>query len=180
MRGRSHCIGRWSASAGSRPASGSTFTKLRATTTRRARRGGSWSLDPPSRAAPDVHRSSRTINTEKIASENNLAERKFGYERELHDYRRRVEFAEEVLASFYKLKDTIREIRGPFSYGDEGATRNRREFGTEGEARSRDGFYVPIARMNKHKDFLSEVISKKYRAQAVFQRDIGRAFRTDG
>ncbi|NOJ40328.1 hypothetical protein [Bradyrhizobium australiense] len=133
------------------------------------------------------NRSSRTINTEKIASESNLAERKFEferelserrfwYERELHDYRRSVEFAEELLASFYKLKDTIREIRGPFSFGDEGSARNRKEYETEAEARSRDGYYVPIARIHQHKDFLSEVTSKKYRAQAIFRSDIRRAF----
>lgn len=132
-------------------------------------------------------RSSRGINTEKIASEKDLAERKFEfeadlaerkfrYEQALHDYRRRVEFAEEILTSFYKLKDTVRSIRGPFSYGDESQTRNRREYENEGEARSRDGFYVPIARMQKNSEFLSDLTSKKYRAQAIFRSDIHRAF----
>jgi hypothetical protein len=133
------------------------------------------------------NRSSRSINSEKIASEKELAERKFGfetdlaegkfrYEQALHDYRRRVEFAEEVLASFYKLKDTVWVIRGPFSYGNEGETRKRREHEIEAEARSRDGFYVPIARIQKNSEFLSHLASKKYRAQAVFQNEIHRAF----
>jgi hypothetical protein len=132
-------------------------------------------------------RSSRSINSEKIASEKELAERKFEFEKDLaerkyryeqalHDYRRRVEFGEERLASFYKLKDTIRSIRGPFSFGNEGETRKRREFENEAEARSRDGFYVPIVRVQKHSEFLSDLTSKKYRAQAVFQNEIHRAF----
>src|ERR1700730_13208511 len=83
-------------------------------------------------------RSSRSMNSEKIASEKeladrkfefetDLAERKFRYEQALHDYRRRVEFGEELLSSFYKLKDTIRSIRGPFSFGNEGESRKRRD-----------------------------------------------------
>jgi hypothetical protein len=132
-------------------------------------------------------RSSRSINSEKIASEKELAERKFKfdtdlaekkfrYEQALHDYRRRVEFGEELLTSFYKLKDTIRSIRGPFSYGDEGETRKRREHENEADARARDGFYVPIVRIQRNSEFLSDLTSKKYRAQAVFQNEIHRAF----
>jgi hypothetical protein len=132
-------------------------------------------------------RSSRSINSEKIASEkdlaerkfefeSDLAERKFRYEKALHDYRRRVEFAEELLASFYKLKDVIRSIRGPFSFGSEGESRKRREYENEAEARYRDGFYVPIVRIQKNSDFLSDLTSKKYRAQAVYQNEIHRAF----
>jgi hypothetical protein len=132
-------------------------------------------------------RSSRSMNSEKITSEKDLAERKFGfeadlaerkfrYEKALHDYRRRVEFAEELLASFYKLKDTIRSIRGPFSFGNEGESRKRREYENEAEARSRDDFYVPMVRIQKNSDFLSDLTSKKYRAQAVYQNEIHRAF----
>jgi hypothetical protein len=94
----------------------------------------------------------------------------------MHDYRRRVEFGEELLTSFYKLKDTIRSIRGPFSFGNEGESRKRRDFENEAEARSRDGFYVPIVRIQKNSEFLSDLTSKKYRAQAVFQNEIHHAF----
>jgi len=132
-------------------------------------------------------RSSRSMNAEKIASEKALAERKFEfetdfaerkfrYEQAMHDYRRRVEFGEELLAAFYKLKDTVRSVRGPFSFGNEGETRKRREYENEAEARSRDGFYVPIVRIQKNSEFLSDLTSKKYRAQAVFQNEIHRAF----
>ena len=109
-------------------------------------------------------------------SETDLEERKFRYERALHDYRRNVEFAEELLTSIHKLKDVVRSVRGPFSYGDESKSRNCREFENEAEASSRDGFYVPIARLQKNSDFLSDLTSKKYRAQAIFKTDIHRAF----
>jgi hypothetical protein len=132
-------------------------------------------------------RSSWRMNSQKIASEKDLAEskfdfekdlaeRKFRYDRELHDYRRRVEFAEELLAGFYKLKDTVRSIRGPFSFGDEGATRKRRDHENEAEATRRDGFYVPIVRIQKESDFLSDLTSKKYRAQAIFKSNVHHAF----
>ena len=35
---------------------------------------------------------------------------------------------------------------------------------------------MPIARMQKETEFLSDLASKKYRAQAVFKREIQRAF----
>lgn len=133
------------------------------------------------------NKSSRAINLEKIASEKDLAERKFEAETDLaerkfkqeqalHDYRRTVEFGEDLLSSFYKLKDVVRAVRGPFSYGDEGATRKRRPNEIEAEAQSRDGFYVPIARLQKETTFISDLLSKKYRAQAVFGNDVHRAF----
>jgi hypothetical protein len=62
----------------------------------------------------------------------------------------------------------VRSIRGPFSFGNEGESRKRREFEIEAEAKSRDGFYVPIARIQKNSEFLSVLTSKKYRAQAIF------------
>lgn len=133
------------------------------------------------------NRSSRSINSEKIASEKDLAERKFQaetdlaerrfkHEQALHDYRRTVEFGEDLLSSFYKLKDVVRSVRGPFSYGDEGATRKRRPNEIEAEAQSRDSFYVPIARLQKETTFISDLLSKKYRAQAVFGNDVQQAF----
>ena len=41
-----------------------------------------------------------------------LADRKFQYERDLHDHKRRVELAEMVLSDFYQCIDVFREIRG--------------------------------------------------------------------
>jgi hypothetical protein len=133
------------------------------------------------------NRSLRKINGEKIASEERsaerkfefekeLSERKFFYERSLHDYRRRVEFAEELLTSFYKLKDTIRAIRSPMSYESEAKDRIRDASEGRDLARSRDSYYVANARIQKNSEFLSDIISKKYRAQAVFQGDTHRAF----
>jgi hypothetical protein len=133
------------------------------------------------------NRVSKAINAEKIASEKDLAERKFGfevdlaerrfrYEQAIHNYRRTVEFGEELLASFYKLRDTVRSIRAPFSWGDESAERKRRPNETEAEANHRDGYYAPIARIRKNSDFLSDLSSKKYRAQAIFRSEIHTAF----
>jgi hypothetical protein len=132
----------------------------------------------------------RTVNLDRIAAEKDsaerkftidvdLAERRFKYEQTLHAYKRRVEFAEEVLASFYKVKDVLHEVRGPMSFG-EGAIRKREGPEIEGESRSRDSYYVPIARLKTHSEFLSEMFSKKHRAQAIFQNDIHGAFEKVG
>src|SRR5260370_21514328 len=96
-----------------------------------------------------------------------LDEHKLKPEQALHDYSRTVEFGEDLLSSFYKLKDVVRSVRGPFSFGNEGESRKRREREIEAEARSRDGFYVPIVRIQKETGFISDLLSKKYRAQAV-------------
>jgi hypothetical protein len=55
---------------------------------------------------------------------------------------------------------------------------DKQQFGSDIDTHreSRDGFYVPIARIQKNSEFLSDLTSKKYRARAVFQNEIHRAF----
>jgi hypothetical protein len=112
----------------------------------------------------------------KFSFDVDLAERKFRYDRELHDHKRRVELAEEVLASFYKFKDVIAAARSPAAYGEEGASRPRDGDEQREIARNRDTYYVPLERLNKHLDFLSDMFSKRYRARAMFRGDIDKGF----
>jgi hypothetical protein len=51
----------------------------------------------------------------KFEFEKELAERWFKYDRDLHDHKRRIELAEEVLADFYKAREILLEARSPGS-----------------------------------------------------------------
>jgi hypothetical protein len=132
------------------------------------------------RSAKGIH-SEKLLFDERLAEKKfrfdvDLAERKFRYDRELHDHKRRVEFAEEILAGFYKFKDVIAAARSPAAYGDEGASRPRSENEHADLARNKDTYFVPLERLNKNRDFLSDFFSKRYRARALFRDDIDRAF----
>jgi hypothetical protein len=129
----------------------------------------------------------KRIHTEKLLFDERLAEKKFRfdvdlaersfrYDRELHDHKRRVEFAEEILAGFYKFKDVIAAARSPAAYGNEGASRPRDDNEQADLARNKDTYFVPLERLNKNSDFLSDFFSKRYRARAMFRNDIDRGF----
>ena len=106
-----------------------------------------------------------------------LAERRFQYDRDLYDLKRKVEFGEDVLAGFYKIRDIITAVRSPLAYGEEGGTRKRAEGESEEVAKTRDTYFVPLERLNKNAEFLSEFFSKRYRARTVFWgTDLDRAF----
>jgi hypothetical protein len=131
-------------------------------------------------AAKRIH-SDKLLFDERIAEKKfsydvDLAERKFRYDTGLHDHKRRVEFAEEILAGFYKFKDIIAVARSPAAYGNEGATRPRGDNEQAELARSKDNYFVPLERLHKHDDFLSDFFSKRYRARAMFRADIDRGF----
>jgi hypothetical protein len=117
------------------------------------------------------------IAEKKYAFDVDLAERKFRYDRDLHDHKRRGEFAEDLLASFYKFRDVIAGVRSPAAFGDEGATRQQADNEPPDLARSRNNYFVPLERLQKNADFLSEFFSKQYRAKAVFGDDLDQAFR---
>jgi hypothetical protein len=132
------------------------------------------------RAAKRIH-AEKLLFDERLAEKKfsfdvDLAERKFRYDRELYDHQRRVEFAEEVLAGFYKFKDVIAAARSPAAYGDEGASRPRTDSEPTEQSRGKDTYFVPLERLNKNSDFLSDFFSKRYRARAMFRNDIGRGF----
>ncbi|MCK1517267.1 hypothetical protein IVB22_33145 [Bradyrhizobium sp. 190] len=135
------------------------------------------------------NRTANRIHSEKLKSDEalaekkfrfdvDLAERKFRYDQELHDHKRRVEFGEELLASFYKIRDVIAAVRSPMAYGDEGASRPRNDNEGATSSKNKDNYYVPLERLNKNKDFISDFFSKRSRARAIFRgSEIDEAFR---
>ena len=112
----------------------------------------------------------------KSAVDADLAERKFKYDRELHDHKRRVEQAEAVLAEFFQAADVIRMIRSPASSKSEAANRQRGENESEEEANDKDTYFVPFARIRQNSEFISGLMSKKYRSRALLGDEIVEAF----
>jgi len=63
----------------------------------------------------------------KVNADITLAEKKVALDASLADRKRRQDLAEEVLSSFYQMKDIIRAIRSPMSYEGEGKDRPKVE-----------------------------------------------------
>jgi len=132
-------------------------------------------------------KTARTIHSDKLEFDERLAERKFDfdkelaerkftYDRDLHDHKRRVEMAEAVLADFLQMADVVRAIRSPASSRTEAAGRQRPENESEDMARDRDTYFVPLARIRENSEFISGLMSKKYRSKAVLGDEIDEAF----
>jgi hypothetical protein len=132
-------------------------------------------------------RTARAIHTEKLAFDERLAERKFEfdkelaerkfqYEREFHDHKRHVEFAETILAEFLQIADVIQAVRSPGGFGGEAVARQRSVGETDDQARQLDSYYVPLARLRKHSELISGLLSKRYRSRAILGKDIDQAF----
>src|SRR4051794_16319866 len=89
-------------------------------------------------------RASRAIHTEKLAFDREqverkvrvdiyLTEKKFTLDREIIKWKRKVELAEETMASFYEAKEAIEYAREPFTLGDEGGSRAKADWETEND-----------------------------------------------
>ena len=118
----------------------------------------------------------KELTERKFAFDSRLAVRKFEYDRELHDHKRRVELAETLLADFYECADVFRAIRSPGSLRNEAAGRKRGENESEEELSARDIYFIPLSRIKENSDFISSLMSKRYRSRAVLGDEIGEAF----
>lgn len=128
-----------------------------------------------------------STHREKLAADSNLAERKFefdkdiaerkfGYDRNLNDHKRQVELAEMVLSDFYQMTAVLQEIRNPGAFNNEWQGRAPEPGETPGQAQSRDTYFVPLARIKRNSEFLSGMLSRRYRSKAAFGTEIDAAF----
>lgn len=90
--------------------------------------------------------------------------------------KRRIELAEEVLALFYEAQAAIGEIRNPFGFVGEGASRQRSEDETTEQSETLDKAYVVFERYHKHEKLFAQLRSMKYRIMATFGAPSGEAF----
>ncbi|MDR5866216.1 hypothetical protein [Halomonas koreensis] len=82
--------------------------------------------------------------------------------------KRKIELAEEVLASFFEVKDAIAFMRSPFSSGNEGKTRQRADNETKEESELLDRGYIVYERYNAKKETFVKFNTLKYRFMAAF------------
>jgi hypothetical protein len=72
--------------------------------------------------------------------------------------RRKIEVAEEALGAFLKVWNAIDAARSPHGHAGEGASRPGRDKEPDGPARDqKDVFYVPIERLQRHKETFKEL-----------------------
>lgn len=90
--------------------------------------------------------------------------------------RRRIELAEDVLASFYEARDAIATIRSPMGYSGEGSSREPGENESPEEKKAYDQAYVVIERYNKHKELFNKIQSMRYRFIAQFGANSAKPF----
>lgn len=90
--------------------------------------------------------------------------------------KRRIELAEEVLATFFEIKDAIVSIRHPFSNTDEGKTRQKGEYETKEESNLLDRGYIVFERYEKRKEVFQKFNTLKYRFMAAFGKDTEEIF----
>jgi hypothetical protein len=112
----------------------------------------------------------------KFNFDSDLAERKFRYDREFNDHKRRVELAEEVLADFLQIRQVIQGVRHPGSFSPEGEKRHRASDETEPQAKARNTYFTPLARLEEHSELISTLMAKRYRMNALFGGAVERPF----
>ena len=82
--------------------------------------------------------------------------------------KRQIELAEQVLAKFFEIKDSIAMIRSPFSSAEEGKSRKRSEHESSATSQLLDRGYIVFERYSKKETAFAEFSTLKYRFMASF------------
>lgn len=82
--------------------------------------------------------------------------------------KRKIELAEETLATYFEIKDAIAFIRSPFSNNTEASTRQRAPDETDAERELLDRGYIVFERYEKKKEIFIRFNTLKYKFMAVF------------
>jgi hypothetical protein len=109
-------------------------------------------------------RTTRAIHSERLAfdreqsehrvnAEIALAEKKVTLDRALAAWKRKTEFAEEVLTDFYKAREVIDAARSPGGFEGEGATRQIEPWETEDDTRTLNAYFRTAERLRGQADF---------------------------
>lgn len=106
-----------------------------------------------------------------------LAERKFRLEVATLDWKRKTDFAQIALASFYEARAKIAEVRSPMASSSENDDRAGRDQEQEDVRRVRDIYYPIVRRLTRHADFFNEMYARRYAATALFGVEADVPFR---
>lgn len=90
--------------------------------------------------------------------------------------KRQIELAEDTLALFYQVRDAITDIRSPFSYAEEGSTRQPAGNETKEQKEARDRAHVAFERFKKHQEVFNKLHSMRYRFMAEIGKDEAAPF----
>lgn len=88
---------------------------------------------------------------------------------------KRSKIAEEIIMMAYELKAIIGTVRNPFSYSSEGLSRKVEQGESSNDKDWLNSLFVPIERLNEHKDKLSEARIIQLKTQLYFP-NIGGEF----
>lgn len=90
--------------------------------------------------------------------------------------KRRVELAEDILASYYEAIEVFRYIRNPVSFGGEGSTRVEGLDESREQKKRLDAEFVTQERINSQHDFFERVAQLRPRVRAVFGESVSEKF----
>jgi hypothetical protein len=118
----------------------------------------------------------KLLSAHKLEADTALAEKKFQLDTALADRKRRQDLAEEVLSSFYQMVDTIRAIRSPAGYVDEGKDRPKVPGESPDVAKSRDAYYAIVERFEARRKEIADLMTRRYRMTAWFGKKADEPF----
>ncbi len=120
------------------------------------------------------HETDIELANKKADVDIDLAKRKFAHDREMADWKRKNDLAEQVLADFYKAAALFQSARQPFSFAGEGSSRPKQE--AEQDDNSKDAIYAPLERLNKELGFLKELNARRFAFAYSFGKESDKLF----
>jgi hypothetical protein len=112
----------------------------------------------------------------KVSADIALAERKLALDRAFAAWKRRTDLAEEVLADFYEARDIIVAARSPGSFGDEGNTRQKAEWETGDDTRHLNSYYRTAERLNNNSALFAKLAASRNRFLALFGQKAAKPY----
>jgi hypothetical protein len=82
--------------------------------------------------------------------------------------KRQCELAEEALAPIFEAQDVFDNVRSPFGFAGEGASRERSDDESDKTRKTLDHQFVPIERLNSHAEYFRRVQAIRPRFKAIF------------
>lgn len=92
--------------------------------------------------------------------------------------KRRAELAEQVLTSFYEVKDVFAWVRTRGFLGHEGESRKAVEEEPEQVRMMRNTYFIPIERIHAEKELFSRLHAQRYAFRAFFGKEADGPFKT--
>ncbi len=116
------------------------------------------------------------VTEAKIRADSALAQRKLDLDRAFEAWKRKTEFAEQLLTDFYEAKEIVEGARFPGRWSNEGATRPREAWESEADSALLDSYFSTTERLTNKGEFFSRLFARRYRCMALFGREAAAPF----